>query len=68
MVRAFVKLREILAMHQELSEKINDLEKRTFEQLDQHSEQLTLVFQTLRDLVRQKDEPRTPIGFKISTK
>jgi len=67
-VRAFVKLREILAMHQELSEKINDLEKRTFEQLDQHSEQLVLVFEALRDLVRQKDEPRNPIGFKINTK
>ena len=67
-VRAFVKLREILAMHQELSERINDLEKRTFEQLDQHSEQLALVFQALRDLVRQKDEPRNPIGFKTSTK
>jgi hypothetical protein len=68
MVRAFVKLREILSMHQELSERINDLEKRTCEKLDEHSEQLILVFQALRELVRQKDEPRTPIGFKIEKK
>lgn len=66
-VRAFVKLRDILSMHQELSERISDLEKRTFEQLDEHSEQLILAFQALRELVRQKDEPRNPVGFKIGT-
>jgi hypothetical protein len=63
-VRAFVQLREILAMHHELSERINDLEKRTCEKLDEHSEQIMLVFQALRELVRQKEEPRTPVGFK----
>jgi hypothetical protein len=67
-VRAFVKLREVLAMHHELSERINDLEKRTIEKLDEHSEQLMLVFQALRELVRQKEEPRTPVGFKIEKK
>jgi hypothetical protein len=64
-VRAFVKLREVLAMHHELSERINDLEKRTCAKLDEHSEQIMLVFQALRELVRQKEEPRTPVGFKI---
>jgi len=64
-VRAFVKLREVLSMHQELSEKISDLERRTFEKLDEHSDQLLLVFQALRELVYQKQEPREPVGFKI---
>ncbi len=64
-VRAFVKLREVLAIHHELSERINDLEKRTCEKLDEHSEQIILVFQALRELVRQNEEPRTPVGFKI---
>jgi hypothetical protein len=64
-VRAFVKLREVLAIHHELSERINDLEKRTCEKLDEHSEQIILVFQALRELVRQKEEPRAPVGFKI---
>jgi hypothetical protein len=64
-VRAFVKLREALSLHQELSEKINDLEQKTFEKLDEHSEQLAIVFEALRELVRQKDEPREPIGYKI---
>lgn len=64
-VRAFVKLREVLSMHQELSEKISDLERRTFEKLDEHSDQLLLVFQALRELVYQKQELREPVGFKI---
>jgi len=67
-VRAFVRLRELLSMYHELSETIADLGKRTFEKLDEHSEHLMLVFQALKELSRQKDEPRNPIGFKISTK
>jgi hypothetical protein len=34
--------------------------------LDEHSEQLALVFQALRELVQQKNEHREPVGFKIS--
>ncbi|MCX6243930.1 MAG: ORF6N domain-containing protein [Bacteroidetes bacterium] len=64
-VRAFVKLREILSMHHELSERITDLERRTFEKLDEHSDQLLMVFQALRELVSPKQEPREPVGFKI---
>jgi ORF6N domain len=64
-VRAFVKLREVLSMHHELSEKISDLERWAFEKLDEHSDQLLLVFQALRELVYQKQEPREPVGFKI---
>ncbi len=64
-VRVFVKLRDFLSMNNELSIKIDDLEKRTFEKLDEHSEQLMLVFQALRELVHRKDEPLPPGGFKI---
>ena len=67
-VRAFVKLREILSMHQELTERITDLEKRAFEKLEEHSEQLVLVFQALRELIHQKDESREPVGFKIGVR
>ena len=63
-VRAFVKLRDILSLHHELSEKISDLERKTFDKLNEHSEQLIAVFQALRELVKQKEEPIQPIGFK----
>jgi len=64
-VRAFVKLRDLLSMHRELSEKINELEKRTFEKLEDHSEQLVYLFKVLRELVQKKELPREPVGFNI---
>jgi hypothetical protein len=66
-VRAFVKLREFLSMHKELAERVADLEKRTYEKLDEHSEQLKLVFQALKDLVQPSKEPRESIGFKFGS-
>jgi len=64
-VRAFVKLRDLLSLHRELSEKINELEKRTFEKLEDHSEQLVYLFKVLRELVQKKELPREPVGFNI---
>ena len=64
-VRAFVKLREFISMNNELSKRIDDLEKRTSDKLDEHSEQLMLVFKALRELVHQKEKPLPPVGFKI---
>lgn len=64
-VRAFVRLRELLSLHRELAERLDELERKTIERLDEHSEQLIAVFQALRDLVREKDEPRNPVGFQI---
>ncbi len=64
-VRAFVILRGILSMNKELSDRINDLERMVSDRLEEHSEQLMLVFQTLRELVQQKEEPRNPLGFQI---
>ena len=67
-VRAFVKLRELLTIHKELADRIDDLERRTFEKLDEHADQLLLVFQALRELVTPKQEPIAPVGFKIGEK
>jgi len=33
--------------------------------LDEHSGQLLLVFNALRELVQEKNEPRNPVGFRI---
>ena len=63
-VRAFVKLREFISMNNELSKRIDDLEKRTFKKLDEHTEQLILVFEALRELVHQKDKPLPAVGYK----
>src|SRR5580704_18831322 len=46
-VRAFVKLREVLASHKDLAHKIDELERRFAE----HDSQLETVFQAIRDLI-----------------
>lgn len=59
-VRAFVKLREILSSHKELSGKLTEMEQK-------YDKQFRIVFKAIRELMQQetfrKDRPR--IGFKI---
>ena len=59
-VRTFVRLREILSAHAELSRRLDDLEKR-------HDRQFTQVFTVLRELLEAPEAPaplvRKRIGF-----
>jgi len=59
-VRAFVKLREILSANKELEKKLMELESR-------YDQQFALVFKAIRELMHQQtDAPeRKPIGYKI---
>ena len=58
-VRAFIKLREFLEMNKELAKKIEELEAK-------YDSQFSLVFQAIKELIHQKNEPVTPVGFRIS--
>lgn len=64
-VRAFIRLREIISIKQELAEKIKELERKTFECLEDHGEKLQLLFDAIDQLVVQKPDPREPVGFSI---
>ena len=66
-VRTFIKLREIISIKQELSEKIKELELKTFECLEDLGHKLQLLFDAIDQLVIQKVEPREPIGYKITS-
>ncbi len=55
-MRAFVRLRRMLASHADLSRKLNDLEKR-------YDGQFTVVFDAIRQLVTPQARPRRRIGF-----
>ena len=59
-VRAFVKLRELLSSHKELERKILKLESK-------YDNQFKLIFTAIRELMQQEqlDKDRTRIGFKI---
>lgn len=56
-IRAFVKLREILATHKELAQKLEKLEK-------QYDAQFRVVFEAIRKLMESPTETKkTKIGF-----
>ncbi|MGE0269461.1 MAG: ORF6N domain-containing protein [Candidatus Omnitrophota bacterium] len=55
-MRAFIKLREILSTHKNLARKLKDLEKK-------YDAQFQGVFNALRRLISEDEKPKTPIGF-----
>ncbi len=59
-VRAFVKLRELLSTHKDLEKKILELESK-------YDEKFHLIFNAIKELMQQKtiDENRPRIGYKI---
>jgi len=55
-VRAFVKLRELLSTHRELSVKLNQLEAK----LQNHDEQIIALIDAIRSLMEPPEEPAKP--------
>ncbi len=69
-VRAFVRLREVLASNRDLANRLNDLEEKTEAQALQHDTfahntrtQLKQVFEAIRQLMTPPDPPKRPIGI-----
>jgi len=58
-MRAFVKMRELLDDNKVIKAKIDDLETK-------YDHQFKIVFDALRELIIEKNEPRIPIGFRVS--
>ena len=58
-VRAFVKLRNILATHRQLAEKLNELERK----LSIHDKQIVVLFDAIRGLMSPPEKPKRRIGF-----
>lgn len=55
-MRAFVKLREILATHRELARRLDELESK-------YDKQFRAVFDAIRELMTPPPKPRRRIGF-----
>lgn len=55
-MRAFVKLREMLASHRDLARRLNEMESR-------YDEQFKVVFDAIRQLMTTPEKPRRRIGF-----
>ena len=59
-MRAFVKLREILSTHKELAMKLKQLEMK----IEGHDEEIQAIFEAIRQLMAPPPEkPKRPIGF-----
>jgi phage regulator Rha-like protein len=60
-VRAFVRLREMLATNRKLAGKIYELENR----LDTHDSAIRNLIDAIKDLMTPKNPPRKRIGFQL---
>jgi hypothetical protein len=60
-VRAFIKLREILATHKQLARKLAELEER----FGEHDEQIKVIFEAIHQLMTPPDTPPKKIGFEV---
>ena len=58
-MRAFVKLREMLSTHGELAQKLAELEKR----IEGHDDDIMAIFEAIRQLMESPDKPVKRIGF-----
>ncbi len=60
-MRAFVQLRKFLEANRELALKIEELERT----VSGHDENIALIFETIRQMIEKKNEPREPVGYRI---
>ena len=68
-VRAFVKMREVLAQNQHLAEKLAELEKRLTGRLDVHEKAIVHILEEIKKLMEPLPPPPEPkrreIGFHV---
>ena len=55
-MRVFTKFRKMLATHEDLKKKIEDMESK-------YDEQFSIVFQAIKQLLQEDDKPKRKIGF-----
>ena len=60
-MRAFVKLREILSTHKELAQKLSELEQK----VEKHDTELHAIFEAIRRLMQSPEKPKRQIGFRV---
>jgi len=60
-MRAFVRLRGLLAAHTELAKKLSEMEKK-------YDDQFKVVFDAIRALMTPPEKPRKKIGFEVKEK
>lgn len=57
-MRAFVKLREMLASNKEFAKRLDELEKK-------YDSQFRVVFEAIKQLMTPPEKPKRQIGFRV---
>jgi len=60
-MRAFVKLKEMLSTHKELAFKLRELERK----IEKHDEEITDIFNAICQMMIVEEKPKKQIGFKV---
>ena len=63
-MRAFIRLRQLLGTHKELARKLAELEQH----LRDHDKQIHAIFDAIRQLMAPKEMPTKRIGFQLKEK
>jgi len=63
-MRAFVKLRQILETNPDLARKFSELERR----VGKHDAEITAIIEAIRQLMTPPEKPRREIGFHVREK
>jgi hypothetical protein len=59
-MRAFVRLRTLLASHKDFAVKLAELERK----YETHDRQIRAVFDAIRELMRAPEKPKREFGFR----
>src|SRR3990167_7249229 len=62
-MRTFVKMRRILESNESLAKKLKQLEQETKEKFAEHQQQISIIFEAIKELVTEKEKPKRRIGF-----
>ena len=60
-MRAFVKLRELVGTNRELAQKFSELERH----VGKHDEEIATILEAIRQLIALPEKPRREIGFHV---
>jgi len=60
-MRAFVKMRELIDDNKGLKKKLDEMESK-------YDQQFQVVFEAIRQLIEKKNEPRETVGYKLNKK
>ena len=63
-MRAFVKLRQMLETNRELARKFSELERR----VGKHDQEIAAILEAIRQLMTPPEKPRREIGFHVREK